>query len=249
MAAPTSNIYLVEHRKLITTTGKFWVDGKLLGEGKWNHTRFTVFVPTFGDKWWVGVLAEGGMCTATVKTEDEANTIKPTHHEKFSDVDINAPKTHVRLDEFQKLIQTTGEFYVGGKLLGHGKWLPGGRFIVFVASFGDKWWVGIIAKGGMYTQSVETEEEAKTAEPKHFEKFSVPSPYAPTKDIHLAEHSKLITTFGEFFVSGALLGLGKWVSEGVFVVFVESFGNLWWAGVIVEDGMKTATLKHFEQFA
>jgi len=56
MAAPLSNIRLAENRKLITTTGEFWVDGKLLGKGKWeNRTRFTVFVSTWGD-WWSASL-------------------------------------------------------------------------------------------------------------------------------------------------------------------------------------------------
>jgi hypothetical protein len=45
MAAPSINIRLAEHRKLITTTGEFWVDGKLHGKGSWKDGgSFTVLV-------------------------------------------------------------------------------------------------------------------------------------------------------------------------------------------------------------
>lgn len=240
MAAPLSNIRLAENRKLITTTGEFWVDGKLLGKGKWeNRTRFTVFVSTWGD-WWVGVLAEGGMLTAAVKTEQDAKNVKPGHNEKFSDISPNAPKTDLRLDENKKLLTRTGEFYGNGKLLGYGRWEPKGRFIVFVSAFDNRWWVGSLTDGGINTAAPKTEEEAKTTNPTHFEKFSVPFPDAPKADVRLTENDKLITPFGEFFGGGALLGLGKWGPGGKFIVFVEAWENAWWVGIVVEGGMKTA---------
>lgn len=255
MAAPSINIRLVENRKLITTTGEFWSNGKKLGTGTWKDaTRFIVSVTSWGN-WWVGVLVSGGMNTAVASSEQAAQTITPSHFEPFSG-------TNIRLDENRKLILRSGEFYGNGVLLGYGQW-EGSRFIAFVAAFGDRWWVGQMVPGGMNTAAVATEQEARTITPTHFEKYSVPQPNAPGYNVALAENNKLLTTYGEFFDNGALLGLGKWLPNGRYIVQVKSWSDVWWVGVFTPGaapaGMNTATANseqaaqtmaptHFEKF-
>lgn len=169
---PGTNLRLNPHRKLIATNGEFYTDDKLKGVGYWvNDERYIVQVADWGNIWWVGVLANGGMNVASPKTEEEAKTMTPGSFERFSGIDAGAPANDVGLVEHNKRIPRTAEFYVDGGLVGYGRWLDDGRYLCFVKGWGNLWWIGVPTKGGMNTGTYETREEALAGKPTHFEAY------------------------------------------------------------------------------
>lgn len=72
------------NKKIIKKNGEFWVNGQLLGTGKWiSPTRYAVFVKQWGNRWWIGDLVSEGMLTTTVLSEREIYSAKPSNLERY----------------------------------------------------------------------------------------------------------------------------------------------------------------------
>jgi hypothetical protein len=56
-------------------------------------------------------------------------------------------------------------------------------------------------------------------------------------------NKKIIKKNGEFWVNGKQLGTGKWISSTRYVVFVKQWGNRWWIGDLVREGMLSTTVQ------
>lgn len=250
--------------KYIAPTGEFWVNGDLLGVGQWiSPTRFVVLVERWGSIWWIGELYVDGMLTTTVRSEDELLSAQPAHYEPWTPAAEFAARGDVLINEggHGKVIKPTGEFIVNGNQLGVGSWVSTTRFVVFVANWGNLWWVGELNSEGMVTGVADTEAEALALEPAHQELWTSHIRFARQADIVVSDgNHKVIRTNGDFVVNGYKLGRGRWVAPNRYAVFVESWGNRWWIGDLTTGGMVTTTVLstadvaeepayHFEPYA
>jgi hypothetical protein len=70
-----------------------------------------------------------------------------------------------------------------------------------------------------------------------------PLPPQVNREVRVSDgNKKIINENGEFWVNDKLLGTGKWISPTRYVVFVQQWGNRWWIGDLVSEGMLTTTV-------
>lgn len=232
--------------KVLRTDGEFWVNGDRLGVGEWlTPSRYVVYVPSWGDRWWIGDLSRDGMLTTTVENQSEIFDARPSHLEPYTDAHARPADGDIRINEgtHGKVITPNGHFIVDGKRLGTGRWVTSTRFVVFVPAWGDLWWVGELDREGMLTATVQSDAEAVQHRPQHREHWTSAGPFGRSATVTISDGNvKHIAPDGDFVVNGESLGRGQWTSPNRFVVFVEPWGGLWWVGELVPGGMVTMTV-------
>ena len=239
--------------KVLRANGEFWVNGERLGMGEWlTPSRYVVLVPRWGDRWWIGDLSSEGMLTTTVRSQSQIADARPDHLEPYTDPHARPNPGDIRINEgaHAKVITQDSHFIVDGKRLGTGRWVTSTRFVVFVAAWGDLWWVGELDRDGMLTATVHSDTEARQHHPQHRERWTHAGPFGRSTTMVISDGNlKQIAPNGDFVVNGEYLGRGQWTSPSRFVVFVERWGDRWWIGELVPGGMVTTTVEDPAQLA
>ena len=239
------------NQKVLKPNGDFYAVDILRGNGKWlSPTRYAVLVAGWGNRWWLADLLPSGLKATTVLANqvsdlNELISYPTSGLEPWTPPSDYVPEGNVHISENNhgKVIKPNGDFIVNGKQLGTGRWETKTRFIVFVESWGNLWWVGDLNKDGMVTATVKTEAEALTHEPKHQEYWTKFVKFYRGASIYVSDgNKKEIKPNGDFWVNGSKLGRGHWASPTRYVVFVQQWGNRWWIGDLVDGGMNTMTV-------